>query len=465
MANQNDNVKKEVRKRRNTQSKKTVDKKDEVKKTTKPRKAKIEKTVPLSVVDEKIKEEITKIENEKTEKNTVEKSEITEKKIKFSIFELIISVIIVILIFLLVGYFCGKQKNEKENYSVADKEIQTLIEEYNNILENYYGDIDKEELILGAIKGMLSTLDDYSEVVGEDSNNFEITLEGSYQGVGIGINTDTKGNIIIVTVYPDTPASDADLQPGDIIKKFNGNELTDVTTSEVVEMIGNTNEINLTIIRNEEELEKKLVKREVVLESVYSEMHDDNVGYINVSIFANNTHEQFKNALETLEQQGMKKLIIDLRGNSGGHLSTVEKMLYLFLDSSHIIYQTEDKDKTEKFYSKGTEDKIYPIVILQNSISASASEIMAATLKEELGAYIVGKTSYGKGTVQQLQNVSGVGQYKFTTKKWLTPKGNWINDIGIVPDLDVSLTEEYLKNPSFETDSQYQAAIDYLKNK
>ena len=465
MANQNDNVKKEVRKRTNTQSKKTVDKKDEVKKTTKPRKAKIEKTVPLSVVDEKIKEEITKIENEKTEKNTVGKSEITEKKIKFSIFELIISVIIVILIFLLVGYFCGKQKNEKENYSVADKEIQTLIEEYNNILENYYGDIDKEELILGAIKGMLSTLDDYSEVVGEDSNNFEITLEGSYQGVGIGINTDTKGNIIIVTVYPDTPASDADLQPGDIIKKFNGNELTGVTTSEVVEMIGNTNEINLTIIRNEEELEKKLVKREVVLESVYSEMHDDNVGYINVSIFANNTHEQFKNALETLEQQGMKKLIIDLRGNSGGHLSTVEKMLYLFLDSSHIIYQTEDKDKTEKFYSKGTEDKTYPIVILQNSISASASEIMAATLKEELGAYIVGKTSYGKGTVQQLQNISGVGQYKFTTKKWLTPKGNWINDIGIVPDLDVSLTEEYLKNPSFETDSQYQAAIDYLKNK
>lgn len=453
---------------KNDDIKETKEKKSVKKNMTKSKK---EKEVSLSEAENKIKEKIAEIEKEDIENKKIksknnDKNKIDIDKNKFSLFELIVSIVIISLIFLLVGYFFGRQnQSENSNYSVADKEIQTLIEEYNYILENYYGDINKDELILGAIEGMLGTLDDYSEVVGDESNNFTITLEGSYQGVGIGINTDTSGNIIIVTVYPDTPASEAGLQSGDIIKKFNGQELLNVTTSELVEMIGNNNEITLTILRNEEELEINLVKREVVLDSVYSEMQDNNIGYICVSIFANNTYEQFKEALETLEQQGMEKLIIDLRSNGGGHLSSVEKMLYLFLDQSHIIYQTQDKENTETVYSKGTVDKLYPIVILQNSISASASEIMAATLREELGAYIIGTTSYGKGTVQQLQTISGVGQYKFTTKKWLTPKGNWIDGVGIIPDLEVTLTEEYLKNPGFETDSQYQAAIEYLKEK
>lgn len=406
------------------------------------------------------------IENEKKANKKVINRNIKLNN-KYDLFELIVLMAIFGLICLLIGYFINNSENSKNdvfsNNFTMSKEIETFIEEYNYILENYYGDIDKNELISSAIKGMLSSLDEHSEFVGEDSNNFEITLEGTYQGVGIGIANDTKGNIVITQIYPNSPAEKAGLKINDIVIKFNEVDLNGKTSSELVDLIGQENVINLTVLRDNKEKTFELKKEVIVLDSVYYEMKENNIGYIEIGIFANNTYDQFKNALETLEKKGMEKLIIDVRGNTGGHLSTVERMLYLFLDNTHIIYQTQTKTETNKFYSKGKVDKKYPIVILQNSLSASASEIMAATLREELNAYIIGTTSYGKGTVQQLQSVDGIGDYKFTTKKWLTPKGNWIDGVGIVPDLEITLGVEYLEKPSFDTDSQYQAALNYLK--
>ena len=227
-------------------------------------------------------------------------------------------------------------------------------------------------------------------------------------------------------------------------------------------MISSVNNMKLTILRDEQKYIFDVPKEFINLESVFYEMKENKTGYIEISIFANNTYKQFKKALEELESQGMKSLILDVRGNSGGHLSAVEDMLSLFLDESHVIYQTEDKTGIEKKYSKGKKDKTYPIVILQDLNSASASEILASTLRDELDAYIIGNTSYGKGTVQELQTISNVGQYKFTTKKWLTPKGIWINEIGVVPDLEVTLTEDYFKEPTLDNDNQYQAAIKHL---
>lgn len=405
-----------------------------------------------------------KVDSSQENLNSVASQNVKKSKNHFGLFEVIVLIVVSALIFSLIGYFIGnREKKATGDYSTASKEIQTFIEEYNYILENYYGDVDKEELIANAIKGMLSSLDEYSQFVGEDSNNFSITLEGSYEGLGIAISNDENGNIVIREVYLNTPASRSGLKVGDIVTKFNDTSLKNVSSSDLVNMISDVKEMKLTVLREEQELTFNISKEVVTLDSVYSEMKEDNIGYIQVSIFANNTYDQFKKALTELENQGMKSLIIDLRGNSGGHLSAVEKMLYLFLDSSHVVYQTEDKNGTAKFYSKGKQDKKYPIVILQNLSSASASEIMASTLREELGAYIIGNTSYGKGTVQELQTVNGIGQYKFTTKKWLTPKGEWINGTGVIPDLEVSLTVEYLQNPTLENDTQYQAAIEYLK--
>lgn len=181
-----------------------------------------------------------------------------------------------------------------------------------------------------------------------------------------------------------------------------------------------------------------------------------------MDIFAKNTNQQFAEALKKLENQGLNGLIIDLRNNSGGHLSSVKDMISLFLDSNHVIYQIEDKDSVEKVYSSGNKDAEYQIVILQNLNSASASEVMASALHEQLGAYIIGNTSYGKGTVQRLQTVSDIGQYKLTVEKWLTSNGDWIDGVGIKPDLELSLSDDYKKDPILANDNQYQAAIDYL---
>ena len=409
------------------------------------------------------------IVSEKITKPKVKKVEIEEKIIdnqKYSSFELVLIFVICALIFSLVGYFIGKKADlSNGDYSTATKEIQKFIEEYNYILENYYGDIDKDELISNAIKGMVSSLDEYSQFVDEDSNNFSITLAGEYEGLGVGITMTTDNEIIISSIYPNSPAEKAGLNIYDVITKFNDESVEGLSTSDLVDKISNTDSIKLTILRGTEELTFDLKKEKVVIESVHSEMKENNIGYIKVDIFANNTYSQFQKALTKLENDGMESLIIDLRGNSGGHLLAVENMLSLFMNDTHVIYQTEDKNGIEKIYSTGNKDKTYKIVILQNLGSASASEVMATSLREQLGAYIIGNTSYGKGTVQNLQTISGVGQYKVTTKKWLTSNGEWINEVGVKPDLEISLSEDYYKNPTLENDSQYQAAIKYLNEK
>ena len=163
-----------------------------------------------------------------------------------------------------------------------------------------------------------------------------------------------------------------------------------------------------------------------------------------------------------MEKSGIDSLIIDVRSNTGGHLTAVENILSLFLDSSHVIYQTEDKNGIIKSYSHGSVTKEYPIVILTNEASASASEILAAAMQEEYGAKIVGKHTFGKGTVQELKTLPDGEQYKFTTKKWLTPNGTWINGVGVATDIDVDFNKDYYDNPTHDNDKQLQAAIEAL---
>lgn len=438
------------------ESKSKVNKKSEKNISTK--KTPKAKNVDVDIVTKKIDQYNPK----KEDKRDNQQSKIIAD---FGKFELIIVLVITALVFSLIGYFISVKDNQNADNIVATKEIQKFIEEYNYILENYYGDLDKEELISGAIKGMLSTLDDYSQFIGEDSNNFSITLEGEYEGLGVGISSTTNNEIIISTIYPNSPAEKVGLKVYDIITKFNDESVEGLTTSDLVEKISNADNIKLTVLRENKELSFELKKEKIIIDSVHYEMKENNIGYIKVDIFANNTYSQFQKALNELESNNMESLIIDLRGNSGGHLLAVENMLSLFLNDTHVIYQTEDKNGIEKIYSSGNKDKTYKIVILQNLGSASASEIMATALKEQLGAYIIGNTSYGKGTVQNLQTITGIGQYKVTTKKWLTSNGEWINEVGVKPDLEISNTDEYYQNPTLENDSQYQAAIEYLKKK
>lgn len=349
----------------------------------------------------------------------------------------------------------------------VDSELAEFIKNYDYITNNYYGDVDKNELIDSAIAGMLNTLDKNSTYVGSDDDNFSIYLEGSYEGTGIQVYNDENNNIVIYSVFDDTSASKAGLKAGDVIIRLNDKDTTNMSIADFSSLVKKQKgKFKITYKRDDEEKTVSLKVSKVELKSVYSETiekNDKKIGYIQMSIFANNTYEQFKKALSNLENENMNGLIIDLRSNSGGHLSSAEEIISLFLDSSHPIYQIKTKDSLNTYYSLGKETKKYKIVILIDKNSASASEVTTSALTEQYGAVTVGEKSYGKGTVQELQSLNDGEQYKLTTKSWLTSKGKVIDGKGIEPDYKVSLDEKYYDEPSFDNDNQLQKAIELIE--
>ena len=384
-------------------------------------------------------------------------------------------VIFLVLISLIVGFFSGTivSKNKTIIYGnqINDKYLKEFVQNYQYILDNYYKEIDKEDLINSAISGMMESLDDpYSVYIDEErSNNFSITLDGSYKGLGIQIIKDTStGHMLITYVFKGSSAEEAGVLVGDEIVSINGKEAKEITASEFSNIIFNSkdNTFNIKLLRNEKYIDVILNKMTIELDSVSYELikkEDKKIGYIYIGIFANNTYEQFKKNLEKLEKENIDSLIIDVRGNTGGHLLSVDQILDLFLGSNHVKYKFEQDGKITSIYGKGDENKNYNIVLLGDSTSASASEMLIAGLKENLNSIFIGKKTYGKGTVQEMITLSDGSQYKITVKKWLTPKENWINNTeGILPDIEIDLDNKYFETYEDDDDSQLQAAINYI---
>lgn len=418
-----------------------------------------------SKISETKKNKVTKI---KTKKN---KKIFNTSKNSFSTLEVVILIFISVVVSLVIGFVVTSKFN-KGNLYEKDKNIKKFIKNYNYIIDNYYEDVDKKQLINNAIKGMLDSLDDdYSYLIGEDdSDTFDIQLEGEYQGIGIEIIGYTNGEIVVHNVFEDSPAKEAGLEKNDIIKKIDEIDCTNKNVTEISKYIreGNKKEFIFEIERDSETKKISVTRNKVTIKSVDSKIIEKDgkkVGYIRIGIFSNIAYKQFKNELGKLEENKIDSLIIDVRDNTGGHLSTAVNIISLFLDSKHVIYQTETKGIVKKYYSNGDVTKKYPIVILQNGNSASASEMLSAALKEEYGAITVGETSYGKGTVQELLDLDDDVEYKITTKKWLTPKGNWINKKGVSVDVEVSLSEEYIENPSEDNDNQLIKALEEIVKK
>lgn len=402
---------------------------------------------------------------------SIKKEKATKKKknrqsfSKFGLAEVSCLVIASIVLSFLVGIFVANKLYVKSINYETDKYLKEFEKEYQYILDNYYEKIDQEKLIDGAISGMLESLgDEYSNFIDEDNSSFDESLQGSYEGIGIEVLSDGN-DIIVLRVFENSSAAEAGIKSGDKILAIDGKKLDGKSASELSNYIKKNSDkktFKIKYERDEEEYEATLTKKYLVIPSVSSEMYENNgkkIGYLNVSTFSATTYNQFKEALNSLEDQEMYSLIIDLRGNSGGHLSVVTDMLALFMDDSHVIYQIESKGKTTKYYSKGKKDAIYSIVILQDENSASASELMASSLQEQLNATIVGTNSYGKGTVQEVVDLEDGNQYKFTTKKWLTSKGKWINNVGVKPDVEVKLDETYYQTFEEKDDNQFQAAL------
>lgn len=394
---------------------------------------------------------------------------------KFSLLETIILVIITFTISFSLGIFIVGHKNKiSKPIEKKDKYIENFINNYNYIIDNYYEKVDKEKLINDAIAGMMNTLDDpYSAYISDDeSNNFNINLEGSYKGLGISIIKDPEsGYIMVYYTFKNSPADKAGLKSADIIKAIDGELTNEIETSEFSNKILKNDKQNfvLTVIRDGEEFDVNVSKENVTIDSVKSEIiekENKKIGYIYISIFANNTAEQFKNKLKELEENNIDALIIDVRENTGGHLTAVEAILKSLLTKKQITYKLQDNDKISDNYGSLKSNKKYEIVLLGDEYSASASEVLIASLKENLESKLIGIKTFGKGTVQELITLPNGVQYKITTKKWLSPNGNWVNDTeGIIPDIEVKMNEEYYQTLDKNDDNQLQEAINYIVNK
>lgn len=350
--------------------------------------------------------------------------------------------------------------------------VKTLENFKAMLKQKYIGEIDEDKLIEGAIKGYIAGLDDpYTEYLPkEEMQEFTEETNAEYVGIGVYVANNTENNTILVAgVMKNSPALEAGMQAGDIIAKVDGVSYTGEQLSDATKVLkgqeGTT--VKVTIIREEKEIELTVTRKKIIVEHVASQMLDDKIAYIQIDSFDNGVVESFKEQISTLKNDGAKGIIIDLRSNGGGIVDQATGVADLFLEKNETILITKSKNEEEEI----TKAKINPIitdtpvVILVNEGTASASEILAAALKEKYGATIVGKTTYGKGVIQTLYSLTDGSGLKITTDEYYTPNHNKINKVGITPDVEVQLTKD--ENGYYETsadkDAQLLKAIEILK--
>lgn len=395
-----------------------------------------------------------------------------KKYIKLAILAVVSMIIGSVITIAIKDFDVAKVNTNKTevSYSKTKKGFDSLYETYDTIMSEYYKDVDSNKLIEGAINGMLESLDDEHTMYFDKKSKeeFDSELSGNYYGIGAQIQLTSDETIKITKVFDDSPAKKAGLKEEDVFVSVDGTSVKGKSATEVANMLKSDSVKTSTIVvkRNDKELTFKVTKENITLFSVSSEMLDNNgknVGYLSVSIFGQKTYSQFKDALTKLEKQDMDSLIIDLRGNTGGYLSTVTNMLEEFIDKGNVIYQIQSSSGVKQYKTVKASEKKYKIVVLIDGGSASASEIMSAAMKEVYGATLVGQTTYGKGTVQITKNLSNGSMIKYTIEKWLTPSGKNIDKEGIKPDYEVELGDSYKNNPTKENDAQLQKALDLLK--
>ena len=353
-----------------------------------------------------------------------------------------------------------------KNYLAVTKDLKKVVDTYYAIVDNYYGELDRDKLIDGAVEGMISSVGDtftsYSDT--DSTSSFDETINGSYEGIGCTVATLEDGTISVIDMFENSPSYKAGLKVGDIVLKVDGESYEGKNSNDISNYIKNSgkSKIVLTVKRDNEEKDISINLSKVEIPHVSGkviEQDSKKIGYIKISLFASNSYKQFKNKLDELEKSNIDDLIIDVRDNSGGYLSSVTDICNLFLDKGKVIYQLEDSKGKVKKKDTTKEKRKYDIVVLINGGSASASEILASAIKESYGGDIVGTNSYGKGTVQQTKKLLDGSMIKYTTQKWLTPDGNSINGVGVTPTKVVELNEEYFNNPTTENDNQLQEAI------
>lgn len=378
-------------------------------------------------------------------------------------------VFVITLISLIIGVFACFSVftifTGGRNFFKLSKELSKFYDAYATIKDNYYGDVSNEELVDSAISGMVSSVGDiytsYSDT--DTTNKFDELVNGTYEGIGCVIQQiDTEMKII--TIYNNSPAEKAGLKIDDKIIKVDDKDTSKMTVTELAEYVKEKakDKISMTVIRLDEEKVVTLTREKIEIPVVNAKTFESNgkkIGYLQISIFSSVANKQFKENLEKLDKDGIDGLIIDVRDNNGGYLTTVTDITSSLLPKGKIIYQIQKDNKKVATKDKTSAKKEYPIAVLVNGGSASASEILAGAIKESYGGFVVGTKTYGKGTVQQVKKLSDGSMIKYTVENWLTPDGNWINEKGIEPTDVVELDDVYYENPTDENDSQLQKAL------
>lgn len=348
------------------------------------------------------------------------------------------------------------QVNKAPKTELDTENLEKMDQAYELILSRYVEKVDRKKLAEGAIQGMLSVLKDpYSVYMDkETAKQFTQTLDSSFEGIGaeVGMN---EGKIVIVAPFKNSPAEKAGLKQNDQILKVDGESVEGLDLNKATIKIrgkkGTTVQLEIARQGLRNPLTIAVKRDEIPLETVHASVKKQDgkkIGYMEITSFSENTAEDFKKELSALEDKQIKGLILDVRGNPGGYLTSVRDILKEFVPKDKPLVQIEHRNgEKERFFSTLTEKKNYPIAVLVNKGSASAAEILAGSLQEADGYPLVGETTFGKGTVQQAVPMGDGSNIKLTLFKWLTPDGHWIHKKGIKPDVAIKQPEIFNTHP------------------
>ncbi|MDD5770691.1 MAG: S41 family peptidase, partial [Candidatus Omnitrophica bacterium] len=360
---------------------------------------------------------------------------------------ILIYILLVVFLFTAAsGSFAGKKKAYDDLYRQVELFSDTLAVIHNEYVE----DTKPRDLIYGALKGMLASLDPHSQFMDPDTyNELKVDTEGKFGGLGIEI-TIKDGLLTVITPIEDTPAWRAGIKANDRIVKINDELTREMTLTEAVKrMRGKPGEtVNLTILRDSEKklMDFKIVRDIIRIKDVKdARILEDGIGYIRLTEFRENTLKEFDNVLNNLARQKMKALIIDLRNNPGGLLDVAVKVAGRFVPPDKMIAYTKGRkeDQNLEFYSDSKDVNLeMPLVILINEGSASGSEVVAGVLQDYKRAIIIGKKSFGKGSVQTVIPLGDGSALRLTTSHYFTPSGKIIHGKGITPDIPVEAKKE-----------------------
>lgn len=366
----------------------------------------------------------------------------------------------------------GTNTDEKSNTN--NKALVKTLESFKAMLEKeYMGQIDEEKMIEGAIKGYVEGLGDpYTEyLTKEEMQEFMEDTNAEYVGIGVYLTYDkTTNTILVVGVMKGSPALEAGMQEGDIIEKVNDVTYTGEQMDDAIKIMKGQEgtDVKVTILRDGKEIDLNIIRKKITVEHVSSQMLQDNIAYIQVDSFDSGVAKSFESQITELKNGGATGIIIDLRSNGGGIVDEATGIAELFLKKDETILITKGKETKEEL-RKCQKDPIIqdiPVVVLVNGGTASASEILAGALKDKYSNItIVGKTTYGKGVIQTLYNLSDGSGLKITTEEYYTPNHNKINKEGIKPDVEIGLTkdEDGYYETTMDKDAQLLKAIEILK--